>query len=59
TGQAGDYAVQRFLSHVDRFNELVGYIRNGIESHTRTTELYELDKVFPDIDYRDFSATPP
>ncbi|HEX5940461.1 MAG TPA: 1,4-alpha-glucan branching protein domain-containing protein [Dehalococcoidia bacterium] len=59
TGQAGDYAVQRFLSHVDRFNELAGYVRSGLEAQARTADLYELDKVFPDIDYRDFAATPP
>ena len=56
TGQAREYAVQRFLSHVDRFNELAGCIRNGVISSDRAAELFELDKVFPDIDYRDFAA---
>ena len=58
TGQAGDYAVQRFLSHVDRFNELAGYARSGFSAQSRVAELYESDKVFPNIDYRDFAADP-
>jgi 1,4-alpha-glucan branching enzyme len=57
TGQAGDYAVQRFLSHVDRFNELTGYIRADSPALERAQELYEVDKVFPDIDYKDFATT--
>jgi 1,4-alpha-glucan branching enzyme len=57
TGQAHDYAVQRFLLHVERFRELAGLLRSGLGSRDRAAELFELDKVFPDIDYRDFAPS--
>ena len=55
TGQAADYAVSRFLSHVERFNELADALETGRDASDRAAELFELDKVFPDIDHRDFS----
>ncbi|MEX2239030.1 MAG: 1,4-alpha-glucan branching protein domain-containing protein [Dehalococcoidia bacterium] len=55
TGQAADYAVQRFVSHVERFRELEAILHSRQSGRERAAELYELDKVFPDIDYRDFA----
>lgn len=57
TGQAKEYAVERFREHVQRFDRLAtaaegGKISRGQLEYTR--ELYEADKLFRQIDYRDF-----
>ncbi len=52
TGQAREYAIQRFTSHVDRFEQLVGSVEAGRPDRARAEELWELDKVFPDVDFR-------
>lgn len=52
TGQAREYAIQRFSQHVERFNKLVETLDAGAPDRKLADELYELDKVFPDIDYR-------
>lgn len=59
TGQAKEYAIERFKGHVQRFHGLAdaaagGKISPDQLSHAR--ELYELDKVFPQIDYRVFAS---
>jgi 1,4-alpha-glucan branching enzyme len=57
TGQAGEYAIERFGNHVERFNSLAERAEadrpegSGAEL---AAELYERDKLFPDIDYRWF-----
>lgn len=58
TGQAKKYAVERFLGHVERFRELARLAEGepGQEACQYAQQLYELDKVFPDIDYRWFAA---
>jgi 1,4-alpha-glucan branching enzyme len=56
TGQAKEYAIQRFTQHLDRFNQLADSIDNGKPAHALAVELWEKDKVFPDIDYRWFKA---
>jgi len=56
TGQAREYAIQRFSQHLERFNRLVDSLNNGEPDVNYANELYELDKVFPDIDYRWFST---
>lgn len=56
TGQAREYAIQRFSQHLERFNKLAGMLENGDADAALAAELYELDKVFPDIDYRVFRA---
>lgn len=58
TGQAGQYAIQRFHSHVERFNQLAGLAEAGqlAEGQSLAVELYEQDKVFPTIDYRWFGG---
>lgn len=58
TGQAGQYAIQRFQSHVTRFDQLAGLAESGqsTEGQAVARELYEQDKVFPTIDYRWFAG---
>lgn len=58
TGQAKEYAIDRFKEHVERFHRLAdaaetGRVNQGQASYAR--ELYELDKVFPQLDYRVFA----
>jgi len=52
TGQAREYAVQRFTAHVERFERLAASIEAGQPDRTLAEELWELDKVFPDVDFR-------
>jgi len=56
TGQAKQYAIERFRGHLVRFQQLARMAESGIgrEARAYADELYELDKVFPDIDYRWF-----
>jgi 1,4-alpha-glucan branching enzyme len=55
TGQAKEYAIQRFLQHVDRFNALLDSLERGASDLDLTAELWEKDKVFPEIDFRWFA----
>ncbi|MDD5082599.1 MAG: DUF1957 domain-containing protein, partial [Dehalococcoidales bacterium] len=58
TGQAREYAVSRFREHVSRFEQLFEIASSGrIDEAARRLcrELYELDNIFPDIDYRVFA----
>lgn len=51
TGQAHDYAVERFRTHMERFDRLADAIeQNGGDVDSITTELWQLDNPFPDID---------
>ena len=57
TGQAKEYAITRFQRHLDRFYRLAEMAERGqVDESARqlTDDLYELDKVFPDMDYRVF-----
>jgi len=56
TGQAKQYAVERFRSHLARFKQLADMAEGGFspEARARAEELYELDKLFPGVDYRWF-----
>ena len=57
TGQAREYAVQRFQQHSERFDQLADALdREHFHEGTRqlAADLYERDKVFPDVDYRDW-----
>lgn len=54
TGQAREYAIQRFSQHLERFKQLADSLLNGSPDVAYATNLYELDKVFADIDYRWF-----
>ncbi len=58
TGQADQYAIQRFRGHLDRFERLADLIE--AQAYDRAAalaeELWEIDKVFPTIDPSWFSA---
>jgi 1,4-alpha-glucan branching enzyme len=59
TGQAKEYAIQRFQSHRERFEQLAAIAESGnIDSaaHDLYQQLNDLDNIFPDIDYRVFAA---
>lgn len=56
TGQAREYAIQRFNQHIDRFNRLANSLESGLPALALAEEYWELDKVFPDIDYLWFTA---
>ena len=55
TGQARNYAVQRFSQHVERFDKLAKSLEIGEPNVALADELWEVDKVFPDIDPRWFA----
>jgi 1,4-alpha-glucan branching enzyme len=55
TGQAREYAIQRYSQHLERFNKLVESVQGGHPDRALAERCWELDKVFPDIDYRWFS----
>jgi 1,4-alpha-glucan branching enzyme len=54
TGQAREYAIQRFSQHLERFNKLADSLDSGSPDVDLADELWDADKVFPDIDYRWF-----
>lgn len=54
TGQARQYAIQRFTSHTERFQRLAKSLDHGQPDNDFALEMWEVDKVFPDIDYRWF-----
>jgi 1,4-alpha-glucan branching enzyme len=62
TGQARDYAMERFENHVDRFErlaDLAGQPERLGEARHLADEYWELDKVFPDIDFELFAPREP
>jgi 1,4-alpha-glucan branching enzyme len=58
TGQAADYAVERFRSHVHRFHRAIVLAREGdaTEDETELRSLEHADNPFPDASLEDFSA---
>lgn len=52
TGQAKGYAIQRFSQHTERFNKLAESIEVGQPDTESAAQYWELDRVFPDVDYR-------
>lgn len=58
TGQAEEYASKRFRSHLERFQQLADMLEEEPPAVSREVvdELYELDNVFPNIDYHWFAA---
>ena len=56
TGQARDYAIQRFNQHLERFTKLADSLDRSAPDTALAEQYYELDKLFPDIDYRWFRA---
>ena len=57
TGQAKEYAAQRFSEHVERFNRLADIVEHAAPSDNDRAflaDLQERDNPFPAIDYREF-----
>jgi 1,4-alpha-glucan branching enzyme len=54
TGQAREYAIQRFNQHLERFNRLADGLLNGTPDVEFADEINAIDSLFPDIDYRVF-----
>ncbi len=54
TGQARQYAIQRFTQHTERFTELVRSIERGQPDGGLAAQYWELDKVYPDINFEDW-----
>ncbi len=57
TGQAKDYATMRFTTHVNNFYELVRIAESkqvNKEAENLCRQLWEKDKIFPNLDYRWF-----
>ncbi len=62
TGQARDYAEERFNQHLDRFNEISNALEAagpngefGEDALASARRYYDLDNPFPDIDYTVFA----
>ncbi len=55
TGQAREYATERFNQHLERFTQLVDSLESGSPDRALADALYEKDNPFADIDYRDFA----
>lgn len=57
TGQAREYAEGRFTQHYERFQDLCRALEEGRgdQAEPVARELFERDKVFPDIDFRAFA----
>jgi 1,4-alpha-glucan branching enzyme len=57
TGQAADYAVERFRSHALRFHRACELARRGTaDDEVELRSLEHADDPFPDVDPRDFAA---
>jgi 1,4-alpha-glucan branching enzyme len=56
TGQAREYAIQRFNQHLERFDKLATSLESSKPNRALADEYWQLDKVFADIDYRWFHA---
>ncbi len=54
TGQAKEYAIERFEQHLGRFTSLLDSIDRQAPDHELAVILWEKDKVFPGIDWRWF-----
>lgn len=50
TGQAKQYAIQRFNEHHHRFQELSEMVKSNAVNEARVAEIEEVDNCFPDID---------
>jgi 1,4-alpha-glucan branching enzyme len=50
TGQAKQYAVQRFNEHHKRFQELIEMLRSNNINKARVAEMEEVDNLFPDVE---------
>jgi len=55
TGQAREYASQRFQQHLDRFERLAQQLERGQINADEVARLMEQDKLLPELDYRWFA----
>jgi 1,4-alpha-glucan branching enzyme len=55
TGQAGEYASERFRSHAARFDRLLDELLSGRDPQPDTQTFADLDNPFPDVDYKAFA----
>ncbi len=55
SGQAREYAIMRFQEHLERFHRLMELAEAGKANPALTAELYERDKLFPNVDYHWFA----
>lgn len=56
--QGAEYATERFRQHAERFDQLASIAERGVadeEARRLAADLWERDKVFADVDYRDWS----
>jgi 1,4-alpha-glucan branching enzyme len=59
TGQASQYATERFSGHLARFNQLAFIAERGDvrpDDLELTQEYFDMDNIFPEIDYRVFAG---
>lgn len=56
TGQASQYAKERFDAHVERFKELIAMINSGQIDESRLGEFENIDNCFPNISNTWFTA---
>lgn len=54
TGQAKQYAIDRFNEHVERFRELVGMIRSGKVTEADLKKIEDIDNCFPQVSLNNF-----
>lgn len=52
TGQAREYATERFRQHLERFDVLL----DGAVPADQVQQIWEADRIFPEIDYRWYAA---
>jgi 1,4-alpha-glucan branching enzyme len=52
TGQAKDYATDRFNEHVERFSFIADMIDSGSIDEAKLAEIESIDNCFSEIDYR-------
>jgi 1,4-alpha-glucan branching enzyme len=55
TWQARDYATDRFQDHLERFHRLADMAEHNQVDEKAVAQYFELDRVFPDLDYHDFA----
>ncbi len=55
TGQAKDYAIERFNGHNDRFRSLVDMLKSGQYEEAKLSDIENTDNCFPDVKPEYFS----
>ena len=51
------YAIQQFYRHLERFERLSASLEAGTPDAELAAAFWDVDNVFPDIDYHDFANT--